>query len=142
MHPRRACAALVAALQAKGVQVVAEAADEGAVVWATGWQGLHDLTEGLGRKVGDGVKGQAALLRSGLPTEAIDAFLQSARPKISANMVVLPEGEIFSVIGLGKYLMSHDPALADFLKNQGQPLYSLQVVIDKTFFFFFLLSMF
>ncbi|MGR3494910.1 NAD(P)/FAD-dependent oxidoreductase [Citreimonas sp.] len=62
LHPRRACEALVAALEARGVSIVAEAPDEGAVVWATGWRGLLDLGEALGRKVGDGVKGQAALL--------------------------------------------------------------------------------
>lgn len=63
MHPRRACAALVAAVTARGGEVVREAPDEGAVVWATGWQGLRDLSDQFGRKVGDGVKGQAALLR-------------------------------------------------------------------------------
>lgn len=63
MHPRRACAALVAAVTARGGEVVAEAPDQGAVLWATGWQGLRDLSERLGRPVGDGVKGQAALLR-------------------------------------------------------------------------------
>ena len=63
MHPRRACAALVAALQAKGVSVVPEAEDAGAVIWATGWRGLVDLSEALGRKVGDGVKGQSAAFR-------------------------------------------------------------------------------
>ncbi|MBS0126206.1 NAD(P)/FAD-dependent oxidoreductase [Thetidibacter halocola] len=63
MHPRRACAALSAALRVSGAEIVTEAGDEGAVVWATGWQGLQALSEALGRKVGDGVKGQAALLR-------------------------------------------------------------------------------
>lgn len=63
LHPRRACEALVAALRAGGAEIAPEALDEGAVVWATGWRGLHDLSEALGRKVGDGVKGQAALLR-------------------------------------------------------------------------------
>ena len=63
IHPRQACAALVAALQAREVELVQEAADEGAVVWATGWQGLRDLSTTLGKPVGDGVKGQAALLR-------------------------------------------------------------------------------
>ncbi|MFZ7092133.1 NAD(P)/FAD-dependent oxidoreductase [Primorskyibacter sp. 2E233] len=63
MHPRRACAALVAALTAIGAEITTEAPDEGAVVWATGWRGLLDLNEAFGRKVGDGVKGQAVLLR-------------------------------------------------------------------------------
>lgn len=63
MHPRRACAALVAALAARGVEVQAEAPDAGAVVWACGWRGLQALSEALGRKVGDGVKGQSASFR-------------------------------------------------------------------------------
>ncbi|MEQ5869942.1 FAD-dependent oxidoreductase [Sagittula sp. NFXS13] len=63
MHPRRACEALVAALAAKGVSVEHDAEDRGAVVWATGWRGLTDLSEALGRKIGDGVKGQSAAFR-------------------------------------------------------------------------------
>lgn len=63
LHPRRACAALVAALAVMGIKVAAEAPDEGAIVWATGWQGLTDLSQGRARAVGAGVKGQAALLR-------------------------------------------------------------------------------
>lgn len=63
MAPQRAAAALVAALSAQGAEITKHAADEGAVVWATGWRGLEDLSEKLGRKVGDGVKGQSALLR-------------------------------------------------------------------------------
>ncbi|CUH75505.1 NAD(P)/FAD-dependent oxidoreductase [Tropicibacter naphthalenivorans] len=74
MHPRRACAALVAALQASGVAVVSEAEDAGAVVWATGWQGLRALSEGRSRKVGDGIKGQAVLMKYAAP-EAPQLFV-------------------------------------------------------------------
>jgi glycine oxidase len=63
LHPRRACAALAAGLAAKGVQVVPEAPDRGAMVWATGSEGLQALNEGRSRQVGTGIKGQAALLR-------------------------------------------------------------------------------
>ena len=63
MSPRRASAALVAALSAMGVEVVREAEDAGQVLWATGWQGLLALSEALGKPVGAGVKGQSALLR-------------------------------------------------------------------------------
>lgn len=63
MRPRGACAALVAALAAKGCEVVADAPDQGPVLWATGWQGLRAMSEELGKKVGDGVKGQSALFR-------------------------------------------------------------------------------
>ncbi|WP_171126332.1 MULTISPECIES: FAD-binding oxidoreductase [unclassified Ruegeria] len=63
MHPRRACAALVSALAVMGVDVVAEAPDRGQVVHATGLAGLQELNDALGKVVGNGVKGQAALLR-------------------------------------------------------------------------------
>ncbi|MFD1510960.1 NAD(P)/FAD-dependent oxidoreductase [Lacimonas salitolerans] len=63
MHPRRACAALVAALAARGVNVVAEAPDAGAVIWATGVAGLDEISRATGATFGNGVKGQAALLR-------------------------------------------------------------------------------
>ncbi|MGP6087006.1 NAD(P)/FAD-dependent oxidoreductase [Antarctobacter jejuensis] len=74
MNPRRACAALVAALTVRGAEIVTEAPDEGAVIWATGWQGLRALTEALGRPVGDGVKGQSVLLRHAAP-EAPQLFV-------------------------------------------------------------------
>lgn len=63
IHPRRACAALVAALGVRGVPVVADAPDRGQVVHATGVDGLADLSQEQGKTVGVGVKGQAALLR-------------------------------------------------------------------------------
>ena len=60
LHPRQACAALVAALSAKGIEVVEDAPDQGAVIWATGWQGLATLSEAFGKSVGAGIKGQSA----------------------------------------------------------------------------------
>jgi glycine/D-amino acid oxidase-like deaminating enzyme len=64
LHPRMAAAALVAAIrETQGEVVVGEAKDEGPVIWATGVQGLRDLTADLGRPVGDGVKGQAISLK-------------------------------------------------------------------------------
>lgn len=64
LHPRLAAAALVAAVRSLGGQmVVGEAADEGCVLWATGVAGLAALSADLGRAIGSGVKGQAALLR-------------------------------------------------------------------------------
>ena len=64
MHPRRALSALAGAIRARGGEIVAgaEAAEEGAVVHATGWQGLADLGQALGRTVGSGEKGQALVL--------------------------------------------------------------------------------
>ena len=63
LHPRNACEALARALVALGGQIEAEAPDEGHVLWATGWRGLEALSEALARPVGNGVKGQAVLLR-------------------------------------------------------------------------------
>lgn len=62
MFPRRACAALTAAIRQLGGEITDHAPDEGAVVWATGADGLGDLSAALGREVGNAVKGQAALL--------------------------------------------------------------------------------
>lgn len=63
MHPRMACAALVAAITSRGGQVVPNAAPEGRVVWATGAAGLEEISATQSRAFGNGVKGQAALLR-------------------------------------------------------------------------------
>ena len=69
LHPRMAAAALVAAIRAKGGEVIiGDGADEGPVVWATGLAGLRALSDDLGRAVGDGVKGQALLLRHSAET--------------------------------------------------------------------------
>lgn len=63
LHPRRACAALVAALASKGVQIQSDGPDQGAVLHATGAAGLATLSTALNRNIGGPVKGQAALLR-------------------------------------------------------------------------------
>ncbi|MEO0670173.1 MAG: FAD-dependent oxidoreductase [Pseudomonadota bacterium] len=62
IHPRQACAALVAALNAHGVQVTPDAPDQGLTIHATGVAGLEALNAGHTRLVGAGIKGQAALL--------------------------------------------------------------------------------
>ncbi|MDV4144516.1 NAD(P)/FAD-dependent oxidoreductase [Shimia sp. FJ5] len=67
MSPRMACTALAAALRAKDTEIVSNTAENGKVVWATGWRGLVDLSEEMGRMVGNGVKGQSALLRLSRP---------------------------------------------------------------------------
>lgn len=64
LHPRLASAALVAAIKARGGEViVGDAPEAGPVIWATGLQGLRDLSAALGRDIGAGVKGQAMSLR-------------------------------------------------------------------------------
>ena len=77
MPPRRACAALVAALASRDVAVVAEAPDEGRVLHATGAAGLAELSAQLGRTVGGAVKGQAALLAHDAGPEAPQLFADS-----------------------------------------------------------------
>jgi glycine oxidase len=64
LHPRRAAAALTAALRAKGAKIlIGDHAAEGPTVWATGYQGLLDLNAAFAQPMGAGVKGQALLLR-------------------------------------------------------------------------------
>lgn len=62
LHPRRACEALAAALRTKGCVIARDGAARGAEVWANGVAGLRDLSYDLGAPIGNGVKGQAALL--------------------------------------------------------------------------------
>lgn len=67
LHPRRACEALAAAIRASGGQLGPQPSAKPMVeVWATGVAGLAELSEVLGRTIGNGVKGQAALLRADL----------------------------------------------------------------------------
>ncbi|MBZ4021172.1 FAD-dependent oxidoreductase [Rhodobacter sp. TJ_12] len=61
--PRRAGAALAAAIEALGGEVIlGEAEDRGPVLHATGLAGLEELTAAFGKSVGNGVKGQSAIL--------------------------------------------------------------------------------
>lgn len=65
LHPARACAALAGAISALGGEIVAGTdmqPSKGAVIWATGHEGLATLSRDLNRPVGGGVKGQALLL--------------------------------------------------------------------------------
>ena len=76
LHPRLSATALVAAIRAKGGKVTeGEGHEKGPVIWATGVQGLRDLSVDLGRAIGDGVKGQAISL----------AFDASHQPQIYAD---------------------------------------------------------
>ncbi|WP_022704618.1 NAD(P)/FAD-dependent oxidoreductase [Pseudorhodobacter ferrugineus] len=65
LHPRAACAALVAAITAKGGEIILGDAPPttGSQVWATGYAGLLDASHGRTRPIGTGVKGQAAALQ-------------------------------------------------------------------------------
>ena len=90
MHPRQACDALVAAIQAKGGEIVTEGPEEGAVIHATGWWGLKALSEKYGKTVGNGVKGQAALL----------AFDAKGQPQLFADALhIIPHSDGTVAIG-------------------------------------------
>jgi glycine/D-amino acid oxidase-like deaminating enzyme len=75
IDPGRAVAALTAGVLTLGGEFAPDAANEGAVVWATGWQGLRDLSAATGRPVGGGVKGQALVLGTGMPEDAPQVFV-------------------------------------------------------------------
>lgn len=62
MFPRLAVRSLAAAITARGGEIVGEAPDDGAVVWATGATGLVEMTAQHTRLVGAPIKGQSALL--------------------------------------------------------------------------------
>lgn len=67
MFPRHACRALAAAVIALGGNIVADGAASGQIVHATGWQGLRETDPRSGKPIGNGVKGQAALLHYSAP---------------------------------------------------------------------------
>ncbi|SMX30763.1 NAD(P)/FAD-dependent oxidoreductase [Actibacterium lipolyticum] len=68
LHPAQSCAALAGALTALGGEVVTgDAKPEGAVLWATGYEGLMALSAQLDQFVGHGEKGQALLLKYAAP---------------------------------------------------------------------------
>ena len=69
--------------------------------------------------------GAVVVLRSGLSSDAVDTFLNSDRKKIPASEIILPEKDVFSLIGLGKYLLAHDSGFKQFLSSTG--------VQEKTF---------
>lgn len=104
LHPRMACAALVAALRNQGAEVVTDHAREGRVIHATGVAGLEDVSDTLGRSFGNGVKGQAALL-------ALD--MRDA-PQLFADTVhIVPHADGTTAIGSTSERAYDDPAGTD-----------------------------
>jgi len=70
LNPRAALLALTGAIRAKGGEVIENHAADGdhaPTIWATGTPGLQDLNRALDRKIGQGVKGQSALLAHAAP---------------------------------------------------------------------------
>lgn len=107
LHPRRACAALAAALAAKGVPVRRESvAGDAPTVWATGAAGLEALSAARDRSAGQGIKGQAALLgcdRAGLPQLFLD------------GLHVIPHGDGTVAVGSTTERAFGDPKTTDHL---------------------------
>jgi len=69
VHPAQACAALAAAITARGGTIAAEGADRGRVLWATGAADIAALNTAHHRQVGAPIKGQAALLDFTMPEQ-------------------------------------------------------------------------
>lgn len=63
--------------------------------------------------------GALILFRAGANQEAVSQYLTNPRGQLTTDMVILPEDEIFSLIGLGKYIIKHDPAFVDMLAQSG-----------------------
>jgi len=61
LNPSGALGSLAVALRQLGVEISTSGAGKGIVVWATGYEGLLELSEMLGKPAGNGVKGQAAV---------------------------------------------------------------------------------
>ncbi len=62
LHPRHACATLAAAITTRGGAILQEGTAKGQVIWATGVHDLDRISNQHPRMVGNGVKGQGALL--------------------------------------------------------------------------------
>lgn len=88
MHPRMTCAALVAALDRLGCSVVAQGHAEGVVLEATGWRGLLELSDQMSQPVGNGVKGQGAVLAYQAAPDAPQLFADALHIIPHANGTV------------------------------------------------------
>ena len=69
IHPQKATQALGRAVEDLGGVITTAGARQGAILDARGWQGLVEMSEDLGQEIGNGVKGQAALLDFARPSE-------------------------------------------------------------------------
>ena len=105
LNPRPALASLAAAIRARGGEIGPDAQDVGGpVIWATGTAGLEALSADLGRSMGGGVKGQAALL-------AHDA---SALPQLFIDgLHIVPHSDGTVAIGSTSERLWSDPAGTD-----------------------------
>lgn len=105
LHPRRAGVALVATLAAQGVTV--EQGTEpagGTVIWATGYEGLTDLSHALERSIGAGVKGQSLLL---------DHAVRDCPQVFADGLHIVPHGDGTVAIGSTSEREFHAPDTTD-----------------------------
>ena len=105
LNPRPALASLAAAIRTRGGDIGPDDGDVGGpVLWATGTAGLEALSADLGRPMGGGVKGQAALL-------AHDA---SALPQLFIDgLHIVPHGDGTVAIGSTSERLWSDPVGTD-----------------------------
>lgn len=104
VHPRKATQALAAALQARGVEVMPDGPERGAVIHATGAAGLQMLNTDLDARVGTPVKGQAALL---------DFDARHAPQIFTDGLHVVPHGDGTTAIGSTTEIEFADPSRCD-----------------------------
>jgi len=104
LHPAQACAALAAAITTQGGDITTQGFDEGHVVWATGWEGLRDLTATHTRMVGAGVKGQAVLL---------DFDVRSAPQLFADGLHIIPHADGTTAVGSTTEREFDDPISTD-----------------------------
>jgi glycine oxidase len=104
IHPRLAVSALAAAVRAERSEIVDEAVDEGAVIWAAGVWDLERISTAMGREVGNGVKGQGAVLR----------YEARSRPQIFTDGVhVVPHADGTVAVGSTSERDYDDPVGTD-----------------------------
>ena len=104
IHPRQACTALAAALAAHGVSVQTDGPETSITLHATGVAGLDALNAQHPRRVGAGIKGQAALLDFAAP----DA------PQLFADTLhIIPHANGTTAIGSTTEREFDDPTATD-----------------------------
>ena len=110
IHPRRACESLATAIRSQGGDIVIGDMDiSGPTVWATGYQGLLNMSETRPRVVGNGVKGQALLLK----------YNAGDVPQLFANGVhIIPHADGTVAIGSTSERYFDDPTTTDDQLNE------------------------
>jgi len=63
LHPKQACLSLAWAIETRGGEILRKGVARGAVVWATGYQGLEQMTALHTRQVGNGARGRLPMSR-------------------------------------------------------------------------------